>query len=99
MATVTHIGYKPIFFNMNNGELRMNEYYPATWLITYAFNPPDDSSPDVLIRSFETHSEPDFKEGDLIPILYLIVNDDNGEHIYSSPYPIPVTDSFTPTEK
>ncbi|MBQ9395135.1 MAG: serine/threonine protein kinase [Proteobacteria bacterium] len=105
MATVNRIEYKSIVVHqfqatpgLDINEM-INQTYSPTWLVTYGFNPPDDSSPDILIRTFETHVEPDFKEGDLIPILYLIDHDDNGEHVYSTPYPIPVADKFYPTEE
>lgn len=100
MATVTRIKYKSIYFELKNSEnLQMGTYYTPTWIITYSFNPPDDSSPDVLIRSFETHIEPDFNEGDLIPILYLIELKNNKESVYSAPFPIPSADSFAPTDE
>ena len=105
MATVNRIEYKSIVVHqfqatpgLDINEM-INQTYSPTWLVTYGFNPPDDSSPDILIRTFETHVEPDFKEGDIIPILYLIDHDDNGEPVYSTPYPIPVADKFYPTEE
>lgn len=90
MATVIRIEYIPLY----HPGINLNKKYIPTWKIIYSFNPPDDKSPDNLIRSVETHVEPDVKEGDLIPILYLIHKGKSGEFVYSAPYPIPVTDEF-----
>ena len=98
MATVNRIEYIPVYPSLDNNNYDTNIKYCSTWRITYGFNPPDDSSPDVLIRTFKTHFEPDFSEGDLIPILYLIEGDGNGETVYSMPYPFRVTDCIAPSK-
>ncbi len=72
----------------------LNHSYKARWRLTYSFNPPDDLSPDNLIHTVETYVKPDVKEGDLLPILYLIQNKKNIEKVYSSPYPLPGDDEI-----
>ncbi len=98
MATVIRIEYVSYLNSQSLNKISTNRKYTPTWRITYSFNPPDDSSPDNLIRTVETHVEPDIKEGDLIPILYQIYNNKIDEHVYSTPYPIPVTDTLKQTE-
>lgn len=68
-------------------------------MTSLSFNLPDDLSPDNLIHTVETHVKPDVKEGDLLPILYLIQNKKNVEKVYSSPYPLPVGDVLNPDRK
>ncbi len=94
MATVIRLEYLDIQSNLEDASLfKHGIAYPATWKITYSFNPPDDSSPDALVHTVMTHTEPDKSlEGSLIPILYLIKNDKNGERVLSTPFPVPVTD-------
>ena len=93
MATVIRIEYLHRYEELKtDSSLLLNTYEPS-WRITYRFNPPDDDSPDDLIRSVETHVNPDVRESDLIPILYRITE----EGVYSAPYPIPVTDEFKPS--
>ncbi len=96
MATVIRIEYINIYpdYNIINKPDAHYVFYP-TWKITYSFNPPDDSSPDPIVRTFKTHTLPDaLHEGSLIPILYLIQNDEKGEHVLSTPFPVPNIDSL-----
>ncbi len=126
MATVIRIEYISLYDSLKNDKRLLTHSNKPTWRITYSFNPPDDSSPDNLIRTVETHVKPDIKEGDIIPILYLIHTGEMGEnvyegktdyrdditpvanyikqdrkqeHVYSTPYPIPVSDDFKPSNK
>ena len=57
--------------------------------VTYAFNPPDDSSDMDIIHSITipADSEKSLKPGSLLPILYLV---DNDGFVDSVPFPVPV---------
>ncbi len=96
MATVIRINYMSVYRDLKYVEKPDSHcaFYP-TWEITYSFNPPDDSSPDPIVRTFKTHTLPDaLHEGSLIPILYLIQNDEEGEHVLSTPFPVPASDNL-----
>ncbi len=127
MATVIRVEYISIYETLKNDIHLFTQSNKPTWRITYSFNPPDDSSPDNLIRTFDTHVKPDINEGDIIPILYLIhtgelsekvfegtslsnrdditpvinyiMQDRKQEHVYSTPYPLPISDELKPSDK
>ncbi len=101
MATVIRINYNSVYRDLKyvNNPNSHHAFYP-TWEITYSFNPPDDSSPDPIVRTFKTHTLPDaLHEGSLIPILYLIQNDEEGEHVLSTPFPVPACDNLEISDK
>lgn len=98
MATVIRIDYIPFSYELEEGYWDISDR-TASWNIIYSFNPPDDSSPDPLVRRFRTHAIPDaLHEGDLIPILYRINRDITGETVQSMPYPMANSDRFTFSE-
>lgn len=52
---------------------RLNNTIRPIWKVTYAFNPPDDKSPDALHHVYYSDVPIDhLKAGDALPILYLI---------------------------
>ncbi len=101
MATVIRINYKSVYRDLKYvDEPDSHDAFYPTWEITYSFNPPDDSSPEPIVRTFHTHTLPDaLHEGSLIPILYLIQNDEKGEHVLSTPFPVPAIDKLEINEK
>ena len=109
IATITNIEYMPaiqdnIESNIDTAhEKRITDYIrmPAfaihgvpSFLITYKFNPPDDSNVNDLVHSIIIHQDPDktLQIGDPIPILYDIYKQDEAEYVVSMPFPFPFKD-------
>ncbi len=105
IAIITEIKYLPAYrkyikyikhqnydFNPINYEI----YSRPMFEISYKFNPPDDEKAEDLIHSFLTPVAPDhrYKEGDPLPILYMIHHRANNrpETVNSMPFPIPLHD-------
>ena len=65
-----------------------------SFLITYKFNPPDDSNVNDLVHSIIIHQDPDktLQIGDPIPILYDIYKQEEAEYVVSMPFPFPFKD-------
>lgn len=60
--------------------------YPE-FVLRYAFNPPDDSAPDDLIHEVVVPYDPALKPGDVLPILYTVLEDST--EVMSMPFPFP----------
>ncbi len=75
---------------------RVHSYFGSPdFIVTYAFNPPDDVRTNDIIHSFITHAEPEnhYQIGDSLPILYSIEKKHNGaDTVTSMPFPFPLTD-------
>lgn len=102
MATVVDVTYLSVGQDLEMSQRYNceNESYRATWRVIYSFNPPDDSSAEPILRTFITHAVPArLKPGSLIPILYTIEDGDSEEHVYSTPYPMPYSDTYCMSDK
>ncbi|MBO4350618.1 MAG: hypothetical protein J6A01_06730, partial [Proteobacteria bacterium] len=98
IATVVSVQYIPIKdrgvrprkFQMNKCKYEVTSV--PTFLLKYKFNPPDDESEFDLMHSVCMHIEPNHacEPGALLPILYRIYKDENGEHVDSMPFPLPL---------
>ncbi len=103
IATVVSVQYKP-----NNGKPGEDYQYDCrlgyrgdsiyihgipSFVITYKFNPPDDSLSDDLIHQITVHRDPDghLNPGDPLPILYQIDPKDKRK-VYSMPFPFAMCD-------
>jgi hypothetical protein len=98
IATVVCVQYKPTngspgedyrYDGMESSEGE-NIYIHGipSFVITYKFNPPDDSLSDDLIHQITVHRAPDghLNPGDPLPILYRI-DPKNKRKVYSMPFP------------
>ncbi len=95
IATVVDIKYVPIApskveYCVKNGQYAVHQ--APEWVISYAFNPPDDSDPNDLVHEFRVHASPAeyLKPGDPLPILYSInyMGRDHSEYVFSAPFPL-----------
>ena len=103
IATIVSIQYKPT--NGDPGERWYCEGNPnpdgeceyihsvPSFIITYKFNPPDDSLSEDLVHRITIHRSPDshLHPGDPLPIIYS-VNPKNKEKVYSMPFPFAMCD-------
>ena len=95
IATVVDITYLPIPENVVEKSVKTTQFAvhkAPEWVISYAFNPPDDSDPNDLVHEFRVHESPvEFLQpGDPIPILYSInrIGKEQTEYVFSVPFPI-----------
>ena len=76
LATVRDVQYRA----------KSENQYPE-FVLQYAFNPPDDSAPDDLIHEIVVPYDPALKPGDVLPILYTVLED--SKEVMSMPFPFP----------
>ena len=108
MATFVDIDYlwvhqefckKHIYSGKDNHVRDVYEVYDVpTFVVTYKFNPPDDSSEDDLVHSIRVHTDSGIKIGDPLPILYMFVDHEDDKSlrdILSMPFPLPLDNLFS----
>ncbi len=95
IATVVDIKYQPVAAAKVERSLKNSQYavhQAPEWVITYAFNPPDDSDPNDLVHEFRVHASPEefLRPGDPLPILYSIniMGNHHSEYVFSIPFPL-----------
>ncbi len=95
IATVVDIKYQPVSSAVVERSVKTGQYavhQAPEWVISYAFNPPDDSDPNDLVHEFRVHASPAefLKPGDPLPILYSIniMGNRRSEYVFSIPFPL-----------
>ena len=95
IATVVDIKYVPVAptkveRSIKNGQYAVHQ--APEWVISYAFNPPDDSDPNDLVHEFRVHASPAefLHPGDPLPIIYSInlMGRERSEYVFSAPFPL-----------
>ena len=84
LATVRDVQYRTVR-DVQYREGREKPY--PEFVLRYAFNPPDDSDPDDLIHEVVIPYDPALKPGDVLPILYTVLEDST--EVMSMPFPFP----------
>ena len=98
IATIVSVEYIPATDEdiryLSHLAKRCNYYVKndPVFILKYKFNPPDDESEFDLIHEICMRTEPNegCVPGGSLPILYRIYRDDNGEHVDSMPFPLPL---------